>query len=298
MLHFVAPAFVLLQLGLQRFTSRLEWLVSLILATGTVLVLSLIGTWGWFSIFLVPLYWLLLFVAIWRSVRKYESIILFSPVNPAAWLGFSISLFLGALAWAGVLLSFSGQDYPERVVDLAFPFHKKGIYLVGHAGSKPIINYHNRNASQMYALDISKLYPWGGRAKGLYPDMLTEYAIYRTPVFAPCSGKVAAVVNDFPDQLPGRFDRDNPAGNYVAIECAGIVVYLAHFSAGTVMVAKGQRVDRSTRLGLVGNSGNASEPHLHIHAEEGTYPGVFSGSPGLALTFDQRFLVRNSLVFR
>jgi hypothetical protein len=295
LLHFFAPLFVILQLGLQRFSSRLEWLVSLILATGVVAVLSLMGNWGWFSIYLVPCYWLLLILAIWRSARNYDSIAVYGPATPAAWFGFSVSLLLGALAWGGVVLSFAGHEHPERIVELAFPYHS-GNYIVGHGGSKQIINHHNSNKSQSYALDISRLYPWGSRAKGIYPDLLTEYAIFQTPVYSPCSGRVAGIESDLPDQLPGRFDRDNPAGNFIAIECAGIVVYLAHFSVGSIEVDVGDYVDRDTKLGLTGNSGNTSEPHLHIHAEEGKYEGRFSGNPAVAVTFGQRFLVRNSLV--
>lgn len=296
-LHFVAPLLVLFQLGMQQFSSRMEWLASLILATGLIVVLSMIGNWGWFSIYLVPVYCLLLILAIWRSARRYSSIALHSPPKIAAWLGFSASLLLGALAWGGVVIAWGGHSYPARVVDLAFPFHE-GTYLVGHGGSRTIINHHYRHKSQKYALDISRLYPWGGRAKGIYPEMITAFAIYQTPVYAPCAGSVAAVVYNLPDQLPGHFDRDNLAGNYVALECGGIVVYLAHLSTGSLTVGVGDVVDPETMLGLSGNSGNSSEPHLHIHAEEGAYRGVFSGSPGVAITFGQRFLVRNSLVYR
>ncbi|MEN8177882.1 MAG: M23 family metallopeptidase [Pseudomonadota bacterium] len=296
-LHFFAPLFVLFQLGMQQFSSRMEWLAALILATGVTVVLSMIGHWGWFSIYLVPIYCLLLVIAIWRSARRYSSIELHSPAKGSAWLEFTISMLLGALAWGGAVMAWGGHTYPERVVDLSFPFHE-GTYLVGHGGSSSIVNHHYGHKSQKYALDILRLYPWGGRAKGVYPDMITAYATYHTPIYSPCAGSVAAVINNLPDQPPGHFDRDNPAGNYVAVECGGIVVYLAHFSTGSIIVNVGDFVDADTELGLSGNSGNTSEPHLHIHAEEGKYPGVFSGSPAVAMTFGQRFLVRNSVVFQ
>ena len=296
-LHFFAPLFVLFQLGMQQFSSRMEWLASLILATGVIVVLAMIGNWGWFSIYLVPVYCVLLVIAVWRSARRYPSIEQHSPDKAGAWLGFTISMLLGAFAWGGAVMAWGGHSFPERVVDLTFPFHE-GTYLVGHGGSSSIVNYHYSHKSQKFALDISRLYPWGGRARGIYPDMLTTYAIYQTPIYSPCAGSVAAVINNLPDQRPGRFDRDNPAGNYVAVECGGIVVYLAHFSTGSVVVKVGDFVNTESLLGLSGNSGNTSEPHLHIHAEEGNYTGVFSGGRGVAITFGQRFLVRNSIVLR
>ncbi len=40
-------------------------------------------------------------------------------------------------------------------------------------------------------------------------------------------------------------------------------------------------------IGKVGNSGNSSEPHLHIHAEK--------DGEGIPVLFDSRFLKRNYL---
>jgi len=46
-------------------------------------------------------------------------------------------------------------------------------------------------------------------------------------------------------------------------------------------------------VGAVGNTGNTSEPHLHIHAQQrGTATELFSGNP-LPVRFDRQFLVRN-----
>jgi hypothetical protein len=41
-------------------------------------------------------------------------------------------------------------------------------------------------------------------------------------------------------------------------------------------------------IGLVGNSGKTSEPHLHIHAEK---EGI-----GIPIRFDDDFFIRNSLI--
>lgn len=43
---------------------------------------------------------------------------------------------------------------------------------------------------------------------------------------------------------------------------------LAHSQHGTVEVEKGQEVSAGEVLGLAGNSGNSSEPHIHFHVAD------------------------------
>lgn len=72
---------------------------------------------------------------------------------------------------------------------------------------------------------------------------------------------------------------------------------LAHMMEGSIAVTEGQTVDEGQPLGRLGNSGNTSEPHLHIHAWR-TGSGSMLEGEGVPIRFDGRFLVRNSLVFR
>ncbi|MGO1885979.1 MAG: M23 family metallopeptidase [Citricoccus sp.] len=86
-------------------------------------------------------------------------------------------------------------------------------------------------------------------------------------------------------------------GNHVLIEVttrpvagrtAGrtAVVALCHLHRGSVTVRVGQRVSPGEVVGRCGNSGNSTEPHLHLHAVDGpdllhagalpiTFPGGF-----------------------
>jgi murein DD-endopeptidase MepM/ murein hydrolase activator NlpD len=48
-------------------------------------------------------------------------------------------------------------------------------------------------------------------------------------------------------------------------------------------------------LGQVGNSGNTSQPHLHLHAERGGAADQILTGEGVPIEFEGRFLVRNSL---
>jgi murein DD-endopeptidase MepM/ murein hydrolase activator NlpD len=48
---------------------------------------------------------------------------------------------------------------------------------------------------------------------------------------------------------------------------------------GSVRVRPGQRVRRGTVLGVCGNSGNSSEPHLHFHLQDSPEPLSGIGLP-------------------
>jgi murein DD-endopeptidase MepM/ murein hydrolase activator NlpD len=74
-------------------------------------------------------------------------------------------------------------------------------------------------------------------------------------------------------------------------------VLLAHLQRGTVRVRRDAPIDTGTVVGLVGNSGNSNEPHLHIHAQRPAPAGgePLSGDP-LPMRFDGRYLVRNDRV--
>lgn len=85
-------------------------------------------------------------------------------------------------------------------------------------------------------------------------------------MLSPCDGEVTEVRDGLPDLVPPVSDRDNPAGNHVGISCGEVTILLAHLRQGSVEVAQGERVATGDRVGLVGNSGNTTEPHLHIHA--------------------------------
>ncbi len=57
-------------------------------------------------------------------------------------------------------------------------------------------------------------------------------------------------------------------------------------------MAEGARVEAGDLLGLAGNSGNTSEPHLHIHAVDAA-TGL-----GVPMAFDGRVPLRNRLFRR
>jgi murein DD-endopeptidase MepM/ murein hydrolase activator NlpD len=70
-------------------------------------------------------------------------------------------------------------------------------------------------------------------------------------------------------------NREAPEGNHVVLRLAtGERLLLAHLRRGSVRVRPGQRVRAGAPLGRVGNSGNSSEPHMHLHAQTRGGTGV------------------------
>jgi len=74
-------------------------------------------------------------------------------------------------------------------------------------------------------------------------------------------------------------------------------VLLAHLRQGSLRVGQGMRVTTDTVVGLVGNSGNTTEPHLHVHAQRPAAAGrpPLSGDP-LPIRLGGRYLVRNDRI--
>jgi len=64
---------------------------------------------------------------------------------------------------------------------------------------------------------------------------------------------------------------------------------------GSLMVKEGNPIGVGERIGQVGNSGNTSEPHLHIHARQGgNLESVISGI-GSPILFDDQFFLHNTV---
>jgi murein DD-endopeptidase MepM/ murein hydrolase activator NlpD len=86
------------------------------------------------------------------------------------------------------------------------------------------------------------------------------------------------------------------AGNNIAIQFGSYIVLLAHIQMNSILVREGESIEKGQLIGKIGNSGNTSEPHLHIHVVQGEdLENVFKGV-GVPIVFEDRFLVRNSLV--
>jgi murein DD-endopeptidase MepM/ murein hydrolase activator NlpD len=75
-------------------------------------------------------------------------------------------------------------------------------------------------------------------------------------------------VNGVKDNTPGEMNPTYALGNSVIImtDKKEFLVF-AHFKQNSIAVHQGQKVKQGQMLGLCGNSGNSSEPHLHFHIQ-------------------------------
>ena len=219
-------------------------------------------------------------------------ILLMIAYKRGGWLPPAIVLAL--LLFVELWLQGSSKEKPTQ---LSFPL-AGGTYYVAHGGSLRLLNHHRVSKSQAYALDIVRLNSIGMRAVGVYPKRLDRYRIFGDLLYSPCSGVVTTVVTDLPDLLPGEMDKKHIAGNHVVIQLDGKEIYigLAHLMQGSVTVKAGERVSTGQPIGRVGNSGNTTEPHLHIHAKRGGNPTSMLGGAGVPMRFGRSPLIRNSIV--
>lgn len=288
-IHLILPFIFIYSLWRGSFGSKLEWLLELLTTVVFVVWVFQAGSWDWVSYYLRFVWLALLIVAVICSWKKTRALPFRTTFNSKQKLSMGIYAVLLLVFGLYNVFVFSSYTTNEQGIALTFPLNN-GTYYVGQGGSHVQMNYHHTYPPQKYALDIVKLNQFGTRAGGLYPKELGKYAIYDDELYSPCNGEVLETRDDLPDLTPPNTDPERPEGNYVALSCENIdaVVYIAHMQEGSVTIEKGGKVTEGQMIGKVGNSGNTTEPHLHIHAEK---DGV-----GVPIRFDDRFLVRNSLV--
>ncbi|MGU3291965.1 peptidoglycan DD-metalloendopeptidase family protein [Williamsia sp. M5A3_1d] len=183
--------------------------------------------------------------------------------DPRAWGGLVLAI---VAVTAAVAAPFTGVATP-MTGDMIFPL-RDGRWRVVE-GQGRILNHHWPAVRQREALDLVRI-AWSGRSRhGVVGGENEDFHAFGTVVVAPCAGTVIRTFDGLPD---GVLDPSRPAGNNVIIDNGHEHILLAHLRSGTVAVSTGDEVRAGDRLGEVGNSGNSSEPHLHIHAERDGQP--------------------------
>jgi murein DD-endopeptidase MepM/ murein hydrolase activator NlpD len=176
------------------------------------------------------------------------------------------------------------SQYLEYVTKtpLRLPFH--GTWFTLWGGRILRENRHAIARDQRFAADFLMLSSTGSHTG----DGTTNesYACYGQPIVAPGPGTVAASADTVPDNVPGTMNARQPLGNFVILDHGdGEYSVLAHFQHGSLKVHRGQKVKAGDLLGLCGNSGNSSEPHLHYHMQNAATPLKGDGLPAQFLDY-------------
>jgi murein DD-endopeptidase MepM/ murein hydrolase activator NlpD len=275
-----------------------------VLATGIGLVaISATGIWT-FPPWWVPYGFAMLLVAATISGVARRCIQTLWPQRVKGWLSLSLFAALSLYAANEVRIAFAAGTTPKgRVINLASPLGPGG-YLVANGGAAPSVNAHAAFLDQSvvrrrpywgtgHGVDIVAIDRWGLRADGVMPPDPARYRIFGRAVIAPCGGDVIAALDGLPDMEVPKTDAAHLAGNHVILRCGDVYILLGHFQKGSLSVKQGQKLRTGETIALAGNSGNSSEPHLHIHAQlPGTTEAPFSGKP-IPIRINGRYLVRN-----
>lgn len=186
-------------------------------------------------------------------------------------------------------------------IDLEYPF--TGRWLVQNSPANRVPSHGTTLFATSFAIDFVPVDEGGrtaplGLASLLRPERPDAFPGFGRPILAPLGGIVLAAHDDQDDHvarrgLPSiayaltqgsrvRAGWRALAGNHVLIRSDGrdaVVVALCHLQMGSATVEAGQRVQVGEELGRCGNTGNSTEPHLHVQAMDGPDVGHASALP-------------------
>jgi hypothetical protein len=151
-------------------------------------------------------------------------------------------------------------------IEMHLPF--KGEWLTGSGGDSKELNHHHDVPNQKYAFDFIMI----GENEDSYDkngNRNEDYYCFSQELLSPADGEVMQVVDGVDDNIPGYISGWWTFGNTVIIKhSTNIYSVLAHFQQNSIVVKVGDKVKIGDLLGLCGNSGRSSEPHLHFHLQD------------------------------
>jgi hypothetical protein len=130
------------------------------------------------------------------------------------------------------------------------------------------LTYPETFAVDWVQIEGGRLYTGSGR-------LLDEHFAFGEPVTSATGGEVVSVRNDMPEETPFESPKavrksGDYGGNHVVVRVRpGVYAAYGHFQTGSVRVDEGQRVTTGQQLGLLGNTGNSTAPHLHFGLIDG-----------------------------
>jgi hypothetical protein len=189
---------------------------------------------------------------------------------------------------------------PTVLLDLPFT----GVWLARNSPATRVPSHGTDLFGTTYAIDFIAANPQrrtAGRRDWrtlVATEPVERFLGFGRPILAPADGIVAVAHDGEPDHparrsqlalVPyalgqgARVGRGMAAvaGNHViiALGTSGPYVALVHLRRGSVMVQPGQAVVAGQPLGSCGNSGNSTQPHVHVQVMDGLEAGTARGVP-------------------
>lgn len=147
---------------------------------------------------------------------------------------------------------------------------------------------------QRFAIDWMKI---GEDGRVLFPAASSKenasYYGYGTPVYAVANAKVSRIIDDLPENISDAravtINLQTVGGNTVILDLGNSNYALyAHLQPGSIKVKEGDQVHNGQVLGLLGNSGNSTGPHLHFHICDGPSALECQGIPYVIEEFNHQ----------
>ena len=192
-------------------------------------------------------------------------------------------------------------DLAPVVLDLPF----RGSWLAINSPARRVPSHGTTLFGTTYAIDFVAV-DAGGRSAPrtwrtfLYVEPPEHFRGFGAPILAPASGTVVIAHDGEPDHAArrspvalvsyalGQAGRARKgmaaiAGNHVVVALgpAGPYVGLVHLRHATVSVRPGDSVRTGQQIGECGNSGNSTQPHVHVQVTNSTDWRVAAGLPML-----------------
>jgi hypothetical protein len=186
-------------------------------------------------------------------------------------------------------------------VVLRLPFH--GTWLTRNSPARRVPSHGTDRFATTYAIDFIAV---RGRRTATTRDWRTlvtteppaRFFAFGQPILAPASGRVVAAHDGETDHTARRSQPSRVsyavtqaararegagalAGNHVIVELEqqrGYVV-LAHLRAGSLRVDVDATVVAGQQVAACGNSGNSTQPHVHIQVMDAADPSTARGLP-------------------
>lgn len=165
--------------------------------------------------------------------------------------------------------------FPARASDL-----RVGEYWTGRGASHASAG----DGSQLFAYDMGVVgwdearKAWRQTLPGKSGDKNEHYRCFGKPIYAMADGIVRSFLSTMNENttMGTQTPTPNPVeGNHFWIQHGDEVVVYAHLRKGSLnpsLRTIGATVRAGEFLGLSGNSGNSTNPHLHLHAIEASQP--------------------------
>lgn len=275
--------------------TSLTWLTDLLPSVALTAAFLATSTWLQLSTWMRPVLWAALLALLLSTVHAVTL-----PLGQPGVLDTIFAALVLAVTLPLTVQGIRGRRRPSDAVPLG-PVLAGGKFLVVHGGSTDMLNYHVAHPHMRYAVDYVGVGRLGCSARGILPVDPARYVIFGADVLAPLTGQVVAAQGSAADLPVPHSDPLQPAGNHVVIRAdlpdgRTVHVLLAHLRQGSVRVQVGDTVQAGDLIGQVGNSGNTSEPHLHLGVNVDAQISDPLGGEGVPFMVDGRFPVRGQVI--